>query len=150
MRNSLVSDFADVRFREAFQTYFAELGISVKDWDGLFREMNDDDNLAYLRLTDDGDVIGFIQFKPITLVNWFFEERAGFIREFWIAEAHRGEGHGTVLLGLAEGYFMEHGINRILLTTDDAAAFYEKHGYRKAPYVQAKNHDDVYVKELHD
>lgn len=36
----LLSEFADPRFRAAFQSYFAELGIAVKDWDGLFREMD--------------------------------------------------------------------------------------------------------------
>ena len=148
MADLLISDFSDARFQEAFQAYFKELGINVKNWDGLFQEMTEDGNTACLRLAEDGGTIGFIQFKPISLTNWFFEEKAGFIREFWVAEAHRGQGHGSALLGLAEACFMEQGIRRILLTTDSAPAFYEKHGYRKTPGIQAKNHDDVYVKEL--
>ena len=144
----LISDFSDPLFQKAFQLYFAELGIQVKDWDGLFREMNEGDNLAYLRVAEDGAVIGFIQFTPIALTSWFFEERAGFIREFWIAEKHRGQGHGSALLALAEAFFAEKGIHQTILTTDTAPGFYEKHGYRKHPGIQAKNHDDVYVKEL--
>ena len=144
----LITDFSDPVFQKAFQLYFAELGIHIKDWDGLFREMTEDGNSAWLRRSENGSVIGFIQFKPIALTNWFFEEKAGFIREFWVAEAYRKQGHGSALLGLAEGYFMEQSIQRILLTTDTAPAFYEKHGYRKNPGIQAKNHDDVYTKEL--
>ena len=30
----LISDFSDPLFQTAFQTYFSELGITVKDWDG--------------------------------------------------------------------------------------------------------------------
>lgn len=148
MVDLLMTDFMDARFQQAFQLYFEELGICVKNWDGLFREMNDDGNTAYLRLAEDGRTIGFVQFKPIVLSNWFFEEKAGFIREFWIAEGHRGQGHGSALLALAEEYFIRRDIRRVLLTTDSAAGFYEKHGYRKNPGIQAKNKDDVYVKEL--
>lgn len=146
----LITDFSDTRFQKAFQLYFQELGINVSDWDGLFREMTEDGNWAWLRLAEDGDVIGFIQFKPIALTNWFFEEKAGFIREFWIAEAHRRQGHGSALLGMAESFFADQGIHQTILTTDSAPAFYEKHGYRKNAHIQAKNHDDVYVKELPD
>ena len=148
MTDLLISDFTDARFQKAFQLYFEELGIHVKDWDGLFREMNEDGNWAYLRMTEDGSVVGFIQFKPIALTNWFFEEKAGFIREFWIAEAHRGQGHGSALLGLAEAYFVSQGIHQTILTTDTAPEFSEKHGYRKNPCIQAKNNDDVYIKKL--
>ena len=148
MTDLLISDFSDIRFQEAFQTYFREIGVNVRNWDGLFREMTEDGNLAWLRLSEDGGVIGFIQFKPIALANWFFEEKAGFIREFWVAEAHRGQGHGSALLRMAESHFMGQGVHRILLTTDSAPDFYQKHGYRKNPSIQAKNHDDVYVKEL--
>ena len=148
MADLLITDFSDSRFQEAFQLYFREIGVNVRDWDGLFREMTEDGNAAWLRLSEDGGVIGFIQFKPIALTNWFFEETAGFIREFWIAEAYRGQGHGSALLGMAETFFAEKGIRQTILTTDTAPGFYEKHGYRKHPGIQAQNHDDVYVKEL--
>ena len=38
----MIEDFANPRFRQAFQSYFQELGIQVRDWDGLFREMDTD------------------------------------------------------------------------------------------------------------
>ena len=148
MNDLLITDFHDTRFQAAFQAYFAELGINVKDWDGLFREMNEDGNWAYVRLDEHDETVGFIQFKPITLSNWFFEEKAGFIREFWIAEAHRGKGHGSELLEKAEDFFAQQGIRRFLLTTDSAETFYEKHGYRKNPSYSAKNQDDVFLKDI--
>lgn len=148
MTDRFITDFSEPLFRKAFQAYFDELGITVRDWDGLFREMTEDGNEAWLRFAEDGGVIGFIQFKPIVLSNWFFEEKAGFIREFWVAEAHRKQGHGSALLEMAEKRFLEQGIRQTILTTDTAPVFYEKHGYRENLCIQAKNKDDVYVKEL--
>lgn len=145
----LISDFSSPLFQTAFQTYFSELGITVNDWDGLFREMNDEgDNQAVVRMAGDGSIIGFIQFKPTKFTSWFFEETCGFIREFWISNANRNAGHGSALLRLAESYFKEHGMYTIILTTDTAEHFYMKHGYRKALGCKAKNEDEVFVKHL--
>lgn len=143
----LISDFSDPKFKNAFQIYFAELGIQVKDWDGLFREMNEGgENRAWLRLRENGDVVGFIQFIPIAFSSWFFEETRGFIREFWIRKEFRGQGHGSALLDLAESYFIEQGIKTLILTTDTAPDFYRSRGYEKDETIVAKNKDDVFVK----
>jgi len=150
MKDYFISDFTNSRFQSAFKTYFKELGINVKDWDGLFKEMNEDEgNLAYVRMTEEAEtVVGFIQFKKEILKNWFFEEELGFIREFWIAEEHRKKSHGSELLEMAEQYFMEQNVHKTILTTDTAEKFYLSKGYRKDPAYQAKNKDDVYVKNL--
>lgn len=145
----LISDFSDPLFQTAFQTYFSELGIAVKDWDGLFREMNEEgDNQAFVRTAKDGSIIGFLQFKPTTFTSWFFEETCGFIREFWISKAYRSAGHGAALLRRAENYFKEHGMYTSILTTDTAERFYRKHGYQKAPGCKAKNENAVFLKPL--
>ena len=150
--DKLITDFTDPVFQTAFRQYFAELGINVKDWDGLFQEMNaeveGERNAAYVRMTEDGGVIGFIQFVPIRFASWFFEGTLGFIREFWVAEAFRGRGHGTELLALAENHFLEHGVCTSILTTETAERFYERHGYARAHGCRAKNKDEVFVKRL--
>lgn len=150
VRTILLSTFADPRFRAAFQVYFAELGIAVEDWDGLFREMDKEKvNLAYLALNGDGDAAGFLQFQLTAFSNWFFEEPFGFIREFWVAPAYRGQGHGRALLRMAEEYFAEHGACRSILTADpNAVNFYLARGYEKAPGIRAKNKMEVLVKML--
>lgn len=148
----LISDFADPVFRAAFRQYFAEIGIEVKDWDGLFQEMNRGDdgekNAAYVRLSANGGTIGFLLFIPIHFTSWFFEETCGFIREFWVADQFRNKGHGSELIALAEEYFLEHKIYTSILTTDKAGRFYERHGYGKAAGCGAKNRDEVFVKRL--
>lgn len=143
-----LSDFTDPRFQAAFQTYFCDLDISVKDWDGLFQEMNEEgNNLACLLLNEEGTVSGFLQFQMTAFSNWFFEEPFGFIREFWVAPALRRRGYGSRLLAQAEDYFLEHGAHRVLLTADpDAVDFYLARGYEKAPGIQAKNKMEVFVK----
>lgn len=148
MRDVLIRDFTDPRFAQAFQLYFHELGAQIKDWDGLFREMNQGDNRAYVRLTGEGETVGFLQFTPIAFSSWFFEEKAGFIREFWVAPGFRGQGHGRALLALAEEWFREEGVSRVLLTSDTAPEFYLKMGYRPAAGCAAKNHDPVFVRDL--
>lgn len=147
--DTMISDFSDSLFQSAFKRYFCELGYNIKDWDGLFKEMNDEgDNTAIVRTTEDGEIIGFIQFKPVKFTSWFFEETCGFIREFWIAEQFRNKNHGTALIKLVEERFLENGIYTSILTTDTAAHFYEKHGYVKALGCKAKNQDEVFVKHL--
>lgn len=146
----LLSDFTDSRFRAAFQSYFAELGIHVNDWDGVFREMNEEgNNLAYFLPEDNGEVAGFLQFQITEFSNWFFTEPFGFIREFWIAPAYRKRGYGGELLRLAEAYFAEHGAYRALLTADTAIEFYLSRGYRKALGAAAKNKMEVLAKPLY-
>ncbi|MDE7280550.1 MAG: GNAT family N-acetyltransferase, partial [Ruminiclostridium sp.] len=91
-----------------FKKYFAEIGVNVRDWEGLFSEMNTNNggNMAYIRQSGN-EPLGFIQFTFITLEGWFFKEKLGFIREFWVAEKFRKQGHGTELLSLAEKYFKD-------------------------------------------
>ena len=145
----LINDFSDAKFQEAFRTYFAEEEMHIKDWKGLFAEMNrQKDNAAFVRTNGKGEVVGFLQFQPGEMEHWFFRESVGFIREFWICPTYRGEGHGKDLLALTETHFMERGITRILLTADKAEGFYLCHGYRKAAGIQAKNQMDVFEKQL--
>lgn len=64
-KDILISDFTDPCFMNAFKLYFKEWDMQIKDWDGLFREMNESgENRAWLRMDADGQVIGFIQFTP--------------------------------------------------------------------------------------
>lgn len=149
MQTLLITDFTHNAFQQAFKTYFQELGIQIKNWEGLFQEMNNEgDNLAYVLLDDNGRALGFIQLKPIQLANWFFEEHLGFIREFWIAETARGKGYGSQLLQLAESYLQGQKIPKAILTTHTAEAFYLKKGYRRDFSFLAKNEDPVYIKDL--
>lgn len=148
-KDVLISDFTDDGFMQAFKRYFGELGISVEDWNGLFAEMNGTEgNRAYVRYNENDEIVGFIQFVAVELENWFFRERLGFIREFWVSSEYRKMGHGSELIGLAERYFADNGIKKVILTTDTAHGFYETKGYRKDDSFTAKNNDDVFIKDL--
>lgn len=145
----LISDFTNPYFQRAFPAYFSELGESVKNWDRFFQRMNDDgDNFAYIRLSEENNIIGFIQFKIISLKNWLFDEHMGFIREFWVAQQYRGKGHGSSLLDMAESYFVSNSVHKSILTTDTAEKLYLSKGYRKDVDITAKNDMDVFVKNL--
>ena len=144
-----ISDFVNLSFQNAFKQYFAELDVNVRDWDGLFKEMNDEGgNVAFVRIDESGEIVGFILLKPIKFTSWFFEENCGFIREFWVAEKCRNNGHGTALISLAEKHLIENDIYTSILTTDTAERFYDKHGYIKALGCKAKNKAPVFVKHL--
>ena len=132
LSDTLISDFSNPLFQDAFRQYFSELDIHVADWESLFREMNEEsDTLSYVRTTETGEIIGFILFQPTKFTSWFFEETYGFIREFWVSGAYRNAGHGTALIRLAEKYFYDNDIFTCILTSDTAERFYEKHGYRR-------------------
>jgi Acetyltransferase (GNAT) family. len=149
MRDYLINDFTNPTFQLAFKKYFEELNITVDDWEELFKEMNDDSgNLAFLRLSADEEIVGFIQFKIDILKNWFLEEKYGFIREFWIDVEYRNKGHGANLLNLVENYLIEENIHKSLLTTDTAPNFYIKQGYWKDSSYNAINKCDVFVKTI--
>lgn len=144
----MIQNHADPLFETAFKAYFSELDITVKDWDGLFREMDADGNVTFVRTAPDGRIIGFIQCKSLPFSSSFFEETCGFVREFWVAKPFRGRYHGTALLSLAERYFVKNGMYTSILTTDTAEGFYQRRGYVIAPACRAKNQDTVFVKHL--
>ena len=167
-------DFTDASFQAAFRTYFGELGCRVTNWDGLFAAMGetgreytwthkddqgritrfvsgisaDERDHAFLLRAENGEVAGFIQFTTMDMSSWFFRAKCGFIREFWICADLRGQGHGAELLRLAEEWLREQGYLCILLTTDTAPDFYLRHGYSLKKGVEARNKDNVYMKEL--
>ena len=148
-KDVLVSDFSDPTYQRAFKKYCVELGLAVTDWHALFKEIDaDGDTKAYIRTDGNGEVIGFIQFRPETFRSRFFEETCGFIREFWVDRECRRLGHGSELLLLTEAYFAKQGITTCVLTVGDGARFYERRGYKKSPSLKAKNDLDVYVKRL--
>ncbi len=106
------------------------------------------ENYAYLRLTEENAVVGFIQFTVISFSSWLFETKRDFIREFWVADKYRGCGHGTRLLRCAEEYFVSQGVYKAILTTDTAGSFYIRHGYRRNHDISIQNDDAVFVKSL--
>lgn len=153
MKDIQITDFTDPDFTAAFKEYFREVGMIFEDWDVLFNEMNNEEldgykGQGYVRYSDNGNVIGFIQFIPIKMTNWFLNEKLGFIRELWISGEYRKMGHATDLLRLAEQYFIDMDIRKIVLTADTASDFYGKCGYRKDLNITALNNLDVFIKEL--
>ncbi len=147
VEDRILDNFYDPIFTDAFRRYFEELGISVTNWDSLWDEMNRSNVSAFLRVCD-RRAIGFVQYQPILSKSCFFEERLGFIREFWVDPNQRGQGHGGALLVQVEEIFRRLGIARVILTTDSAENFYLKHGYRKRTDILARNRSCVYVKEI--
>ena len=149
MQNYIITDAMNPAFQRAFKMYFEELGVSLRDWSSLFQEMNEDPGTKILmEMAEHNLVIGFIMVKIDALSNWFFEEKIGFIREFWIDPAFRNQGYGKALLQRAEVYFVENEIFKAILTTDTAPDFYKKSGYKQDTSYTAKNKDDVYTKLL--
>lgn len=149
MNDYFITDFLNPLFQTSFKDYFKELGVNVKDWNSLFHEMNaDKETVAFLRTDSKGKMVGFIQFKKEEMKNWFFTEKIGFIREFWVANEFRKQGQGTALLNLAEQYFVENDVYKTILTTNTVPNFYVRHGYVKDISYNAKNNYEVYVKML--
>ena len=170
----LINTYDDPAFQTAFRRYVGELGVKVTNWAGLFAGMGekcreytwthrdetgrvtsftawmneDDQDHSWVRKDENGEAIGFIQFTTMDMGSWFFRARCGFIREFWIREELRRQGHGSALLRQAEDWLREQGCLCVLLTTDTAPGFYEKQGYTRQTGIEARNKDAVFTKML--
>lgn len=106
--DTLVSDFRDSRFQQAFKQYFSELQLQVKDWDGLFAEMDGEGgNQAFVRAAAGGPVIGFIQFKPIAFTSWFLKGPAGLSASSGWRRSIGGWGMGRRCLGWPKSIFLK-------------------------------------------
>lgn len=147
----LIHDFYEPAYQAAFKAYYAELGVRVTNWDGLFAEMSVGEDAALVRLDEEGEVVGFLLFvasDTVTAWKGFFTTRLGCVEEFWIAPKHRRQGHGAALLHRAEEKLREEGCAYAILTTDTAPEFYRRHGYTQQRGIRARNNADVYLKPL--
>ena len=134
MRDIFVENFESEPFMTAFKTYFCEISESERNWPMLFRQMNAEKDVTKAIMRFDGNtVVGFIMFCPIRLSCPFFTEEYGYIRELWVAPAHRRAGNGEQLMELAEQYFSDLGISQIMLKAEPKAeGFYRKLGYAES------------------
>ena len=152
VKDVFLTDFSDPAIETAFHAYLKEMGVPNEKADAVFSEMIKSSEMPNIhtlaRFSEDGEVIGFIQFQIDTLTNWFFEETFGLVRDFWTSSKMRGQGHGAALLALCETYFSEHGIRKVILNTHSAAGFYCSHGYVRDESYRAKNGEAVFVKML--
>ena len=147
----LLENCADPALQAAFRAYYGELGVQVTDWAGLFEEISASPDCLFVRRDGEGRVIGFLLFAMMDAASagrGFFTTRLGCVEEFWVAAEHRRQGHGAALLRLTEEHFVQMGCAYAILTTDTAARFYERHGYRLQRGIAARNKADVYVKPL--
>lgn len=132
MNDLIIYDFSNTTFQPAFKKYFAELRIEVKDWDGLFQGMNkEQDNVAIVRTPPrKTKPLGFIQFRIDLLKNWFFEEKIGFIREFWVSDPWRHAAMGllycnpqkTILMTIKDIRLCSQPIPRLTFTSSRVCA----------------------------
>ena len=132
----------------AFRDYFTELGVTVRNWDGLFREVNGSDSRFLVRRDAAGDVAGFVLFARKEMTSGFFTAVLGCVEELYVRPALRGCGCGAALLAAAETELRRMGCGLAILTSDSAPAFYLRQGYAPAPAIAAKNGDPVFVKPL--
>lgn len=149
--DTLMTDMTDAALQEAFRAFYAELGVQVTNWAGLFEEISASPDCLFVRRDGEGRVIGFLLFAMMDAASagrGFYTTRLGCVEEFWVAAEYRRQGHGAALLRLAEKHFMQMGCAYAILTTDTAPHFYEKHGYRLQRGIEAKNKAPVYMKAL--
>lgn len=144
--DKLIRKYDGQTFQTAFRAYIMEMGIQVNNWEGLFTQMTDEGVATILREDENEQVVGFIMVSRIEMTSWFFEDRYGFIQEFWVAPEQRNCGIGSELLAQAEAFFARQGIHKMILTSDTAEGFYRKHGYRRDEGIVAKNRAPVLVK----
>ena len=147
-----LSNFYDERFKACFRAYFREIGINLKEDTDVFDEITkayEKENMRTFVIEKDKQFIGFIMVQPEYFKSGFFEERAGFIRELWVAAPFRHLGYGKQLLGIAEDYFKKKDVFKLILTyEEDALGFYERLGFHLDMTYKAKNDGKVIIKYI--
>lgn len=134
--------------QQAFRDYFAALGVTIRDWDGLFDEIDRSGRQFLVRRDEQAQIVGFLLLLRREMSCGFYATDAGCVEELYVAPAFRRQGHGQALLAATESRFRAEGCSCMLLTSDDAGAFYARCGYRPEPRIRAKNGDPVFVKPL--
>lgn len=143
-----LTDFSRPAFRQAFERYFAELEVSVDDWEAVYREMAAAGAQALLLSSSEGSVAAFLLYAALPFSSSFFEGNAAFVQEFWVEPSLRRQGLGRRLLHSAEKLFTAQGLNLVLLTSDTAENFYLHCGYHRAAGIRAKNGCPVFLRCL--
>jgi len=150
MEYHLIKDFTDPIFKNAFIEYFNELGIQVKDFDGLFDLMNNEGGNQAFIVTQADECIAFLQFRNDELNHWFFKEEVCFIREFWVKLDFRKRHIGVELMNQIEAYARNMNIYKLILTTHTAEAFYLKNGFVVDKSYIANNGQSVMIKSINN
>lgn len=140
--------FANPALRQAFMDYFAELGVTVRNWEPLFQELDRREGWTLLRQNDAGHIAGFLLCSVQQMSSGFFTASIGFVEEMYVAPAYRHQRHGAALMSAAEERFCASKCGYAILTTDSAPGFFTRQGYLIQPSITAKNGDPVYVKPL--
>lgn len=144
-----MEDFESEPFMTAFKAYFSEISGGTRNWPMLFRQMNAEKDVTKAIMRFDGNiVVGFIMFCTIRLSCPFFTEEYGYIRELWVAPAHRLAGNGEQLMELAEQFFSDLGMSQIMLKAEPRAeGFYRKLGYAISDTASSEG-ETVYFKKI--
>lgn len=147
-----LNDFYDERFKQCFRAYFLEIGINLKSDTDVFDDMTkayEKEDMHTFVIEEEKQFAGFIMLQPEYLKGSFWGERLGFIRELWVAPPFRQLGYGKQLMKIAEDYFKEKEIFKLILTyEDEALGFYKKLGFHLDCSYKAKNERNVVVKYI--
>ncbi len=113
-----------------------EFGIAVD------REIDEKEDFEYIAAFKDEHPIAACR------IHYVDEKTAKIERVVTVAE-YRGKGIGRIIIGEAEEWIREHGINKIVITSRDAAVgFYEKLGYTAYPD-RIKNDPNAFFKQVY-
>ena len=78
----------------------------------------------------------------------FPDEKTGKIERVCVVREKQKGGYGRILIGEAENWLKEYGVNHIVINSQDrAAGFYEKVGYKLNPDVSPDVYDTHHKEE---
>lgn len=147
-----IKDFKESSFKNAFRTYFKEIGIELKEDTDVFdliTKSKEEEGMRCCCVEADGEVIAFIMFQIENMKSRFFTEDLGFIREFWVKEERRRKKIGSKLMEYCINEFKKFGIKKLILTyEEEALLFYEKQGFALDLSYMAKNKMQCVVKNI--
>lgn len=146
-----ITDYSNSEFQSAFTAYFKEIGIVIKKNTDLWNIMNNTKDLHCYAVKKAEQIIAFIMFQKeyFSSSTGFFSEKVGYIREVYVRKGFRKSGIGKLLISIAENYFKQNSVLKLILTYEENAIdFYKKLGFIEDKSYTAKNNLDVLIKTI--
>ena len=131
--------------------YLEEWGISKERTIARLSNHPNDDVLVQLVLKEGNSIVatgGLYNNTGLNIVFPKYKALAPWIAQLYTDKAHRGKGHGTLMLKMLEEFAKISGITQVYLFTSTAERLYKINGYKQIERLKYKDVENV-VMEKH-
>ncbi|MFO7792296.1 MAG: GNAT family N-acetyltransferase [Candidatus Saliniplasma sp.] len=145
VRKYEINDLADMWYELASMHEDIMEGYELSDdpkisWTSFIKEGMEKEGMVTFVAEKDGEIVGFVNTVLRQRPPFFKKRDIGLILDLFVKEEERGKGIGSTLVGAAESWIKNRGVNLAILTVSPvnqtALDFWNERGY--ATYLEKK------------